>query len=84
MSTQQRTQIDAIAAHMASTAALSERVAQSFDSSPDQAGPAHLQLAAMQTLLSSLLSPVPHRPTFLPQALSIFSQVTLALSAPII
>ena len=77
LSQQQRSQVDAIAVHMASTASLAaEHMAQSFDggSSPHTAHP-DLQLAAMQTLLASVLSPVPHRPTFQPQALSMFCQV---------
>ena len=76
LSQQQRGQVDAIAIHVASTASLAaDRMSQSFDSSFSHLRQPGLQLAAMQTLLASVLSPVPHRPPFQPQALAIFCQV---------
>lgn len=77
-SQQQRSQVDAIAVHMAATCTIAaERLSQSPDSSLSHTHQPDVQLAAMQTLLASVLSPLPHRPTFLPQALAIFCQVTL-------
>lgn len=76
MSQQQRMQIDAVTAHIASTASLaSQRMSQSFEGTCNQAGAVAVQLAAMKALLTSVLSPAPHRPAFLPQALTLFSQV---------
>lgn len=77
LSQQQRSQVDAIAIHVASTASLAaDRMAQSADSGFSHSRHPDLQLAAMQTLLASVLSPVPHRPQFQPQALAIFCQVS--------
>lgn len=77
MSQQQRLQIDAVTAHIASTSSLAlHRVSQSFEGSCNQAGANAVQLAAMKALLASMLSPAPHRPPFLPQALALFTQVT--------
>lgn len=76
LSQQQRSQVDAIAVHMASTATIAaERLSRSADASLSNTSNPDLQLAAMHTLLASVLSPVAHRPTFQPQALSIFCQV---------
>ena len=82
---QQRMQIDAMTAHIASTSSLAlQRVSQSFEGSCNQAGAVAVLLAAMKALLASMLSPAPHRPPFLPQALALFTQVsffTMYLSA---
>ena len=74
---QQRIETDAIAAHIASTASLAlSAMSQSLESSNDsQAGAVALHLAALKVLLASILSPVPHRPPFLAQALDLFTQV---------
>ena len=80
MSQQQRIQIDAATAHIASTASLaSQRMSQSFEGSSNQAGAVAVQLAAMKALLASVLSPASHRPAFLPQALNLFTQVPVNL-----
>ena len=77
MSQQQRMQIDAITAHIASTASsAAHHVSQSYEGTCNQAGAAAVQLAALKALLASMLSPAPHRPPFLPQALALFTQVT--------
>lgn len=79
MSQQQRTQIDAIAAHIASTAGLAiDQISQSFEGNSSQAGNVAIQLAALKALLASVLCPAPHRPSFLPQALTLFTQVRTA------
>ena len=79
MSQQQRTQIDAIAAHIASTAGLAiDQISQSFEGNSSQAGTVAIQLAALHALLASVLCPAPHRPSFLPQALTLFTQVRTA------
>ena len=78
MPQQQRCEVDAIAAHMASTSALAlQSMSHSFEggSSSSQAGALALHLAALKTLVASVLSPAQHRPTFLPQALDLFTQV---------
>ena len=76
---QQRSQIDAIAAHMASTAGLAvEQMSQCFEGSSSQAGTVAVQLAALRALLASVLCPASHRPLFLPQALALFTQVWTA------
>lgn len=76
MSQQQRLQIDAMTAHIASSSSLAlQHVSQSFEGSCNQAGAVAVQLAAMKALLASMLSPAPHRPPFLPQALALFTQV---------
>ena len=73
---QQRNQIDAVVAHIASTACLAcEQLSQSFEGNTGQAGTVALQLAALKALLASVLCPAPHRPTFLPQALQLFNKV---------
>ncbi|DBA67897.1 TPA: hypothetical protein ACH3X2_014105 [Trebouxia sp. C0005] len=75
MSQQQRAQIDAIVAHIASTAGLAiDQISQSFEGNPSQAGTVAIQLAALRALLASVLCPAPHRPSFLPQALMLFAQ----------
>ena len=80
MSQQQRMQIDAITAHCASTASLAiHHTSQAFEGSSNQAGAIAVQLAAMKALLASMLSPAPHRPPFLPQALALFTQVAFLL-----
>ena len=79
MSQQQRTQIDAIVAHIASTAGLAiDQISQSFEGNSSQAGTVAIQLAALKALLASVLCPAPHRPSFLPQALTLFTQVRTA------
>ncbi len=79
MSQQQRTQIDAIVAHIASTAGLAiDQISQSFEGNSGQAGTVAIQLAALKALLASVLCPAPHRPSFLPQALTLFTQVRTA------
>lgn len=76
MSQQQRMQIDAVTAHIASTASTAaHHMSQSFEGSCNQAGAIAVQLAALKALLASVLSPAPHRPSFLPQALALFTQV---------
>lgn len=77
MSQRQRMQIDAITAHIASTASLAaHHISQSFEGNCNQAGAVAVQLAALKALLASVLSPAPHRPPFLPQALALFTQVS--------
>ena len=73
---EQRAQLDAVAAHAAST---STAAAQKLLS---DAAPAErerllrqVQLAAFQALLASVLAPFGSRPTFLPLALHLFRQV---------
>ena len=81
MSQQQRAQIDAIVAHIASTAGLAiDQISQSFEGNPSQAGTVAIQLAALRALLASVLCPAPHRPSFLPQALMLFAQVRTAIA----
>lgn len=76
MSHQQRNQVDAIAAHIASTAGLAiEHMSQSYEGSSNQAGTVAVQLAALKAMLASVLCPAPHRAPFLPQALMLFTQV---------
>lgn len=78
MSQQQRMQIDAVTAHIASTASsAADHISQSFEGSCNQAGALAVQLAALKALLASILSPAPHRPSFLPQALTLFTQVLI-------
>lgn len=78
MSQQQRMQIDAITAHIASTASsAAHHMSQTFEGNCNQAGAVAVQLAALRALLASVLSPAPYRPPFLPQALTLFTQVTL-------
>jgi len=84
MSQQQRTQIDAITAHIASTAGLAiDQISQSFEGNSSQAGTVAVQLAALRALLASVLCPAPHRPSFLPQALMLFTQVCTATATSI-
>jgi len=79
MSQQQRTQIDAVIAHIASTAGLAiDQISQSFEGNSSQAGTVAIQLAALKALLASVLCPALHRPSFLPQALTLFTQVRTA------
>lgn len=79
MSQQQRTQIDAIAAHIASTAGLAvDQISQSFEGNSSQTGTVAIHLAALHALLASVLCPAPHRPSSLPQALTLFTQVRTA------
>ena len=79
MSQQQRTQVDAIAAHIASTAGLAvDQISQCFEGNSSQAGTITIQLAALRALLASVLCPAPNRPSFLPQALMLFTQVRIA------
>ena len=79
MSQQQRTQIDAVIAHIASTAGLAiDQISQSFEGNSSQAGTVAIQLAALKALLASVLCPALHRPSFLPQALTLFTQVCTA------
>ena len=76
ISHQQRSQVDAIAAHIASTAGLAvEHMSQSYEGSTNQAGTVAVQLAALKAMLASVLCPAPHRAPFLPQALMLFTQV---------
>lgn len=76
MTQQQRMQIDAVTAHIASTASTAaHHMSQSYEGSCNQAGAIAVQLAALKALLASVLSPAPHRPPFLPQALALFTQV---------
>jgi hypothetical protein len=69
-----RAQADALAAHVAgSCAAASLKLQQ--DPHQAKAGSVALrglQLASLQLLQTSVLSPVPHRPPFLAQALQLF------------
>ena len=77
MSQRQRMQIDAVTAHIASTASsAAHNISQSFEGNCNQAGAVGVQLAALKALLASVLSPAPHRPPFLPQALALFTQVS--------
>ncbi len=81
MSQLQRSQIDVIVAHIASTAAVAtEQLSQSFEGNSRQTGTTAVQLAAFKALLASVLCPAPHRPSFLPQALMLFTQVQNATS----
>ena len=78
MSQQQRMQIDAITAHIASTASsAAHHMSQTVEGNYNQAGAVAVQLAALRALLASVLSPAPYRPPFLPQALTLFTQVTI-------
>lgn len=82
MTQQQRIQIDSMTAHIASSASLAvHHMSQSFEGGCNQAGALAVQLAAMKALLASVLCPAPHRPTFLPQALSLFTQVALGATS---
>jgi hypothetical protein len=71
---QLRAQLDCLAAHAAGSCAAA---ALKLQHDPHQTRAAalalkRLQLAALQLLLASVLSPLPHRPPFLAQALQLF------------
>ncbi len=69
-----RAQVDALSAHVASNCAAAALKLQQ-DPHQQKAGSVALrglQLASLQLLLASVLSPVPHRPPFLAQALQLF------------
>lgn len=69
-----RAQVDSLAAHVAGSCAAA---ALKLQQDPHQAKAGSialrgLQLSSLQLLLASVLSPVPHRPPFLAQALQLF------------
>ena len=72
----QRLQLDAMAAHMASTAfAAAEGLAAAVETGARESLAAPLQLAACKALVASILAPAPHSPAFLPLALRLLRQV---------
>ncbi|KAK9862775.1 hypothetical protein WJX84_000711 [Apatococcus fuscideae] len=76
----QRLQLDAMAAHMASTAfAAAEGLAAAVETGARESLAAPLQLAACKALVASILAPAPHSPAFLPLALRLLRQ---GLSCP--
>ena len=74
----QRLQLDAMAAHMTSSAfAAADVLSAAVETGARESLAAPLQLAACKALIASVLAPAPHSPPFLPLTLKLLRQVRI-------